>query len=176
VYKYAESDYNVAQAVAHGIIRGGGTHVVARSLGWAWAGAGAGAGALGRWAGGRAGGPLRFTQRTASRSFDLDSPFGGRSISQVARSLRSGELSPADVRVEFIVRGGNRLIVNTRSSLALRQGGIPEAQWNLINKSGHLRTEWDITDRLLRNNLPNAGTEVLRITGSGQNASTYLWP
>jgi hypothetical protein len=121
-------------------------------------------------------GPLRFTQTTASPMFSAEGSFAGRSISQVADALRSGTMTAADVPVEFIVRDGNRLIVNTRSSLALRQAGIPEAQWNLINRTGVAEVEANITQRLLRNGLGNEGTEVLRITGSGSGASTYRWP
>jgi hypothetical protein len=121
-------------------------------------------------------GPLRFTQTTASPMFSAEGSFAGRSISQVADALRSGTMRAADVPVEFIVRDGNRLIVNTRSSLALRQAGIPEAQWNLINRTGVAEVEANITQRLLRNGLGNEGTDVLRITGSGSGASTYRWP
>jgi hypothetical protein len=122
------------------------------------------------------GGAVRFTQTTASPMFSAGGKFAGRSISQVAYELRSGALRPAEVPVEIIVRNGNRLIVNTRSSLALRQAGIPDAQWNLINRTGVPEVEANITERLARNKLGDEGSEVLRITGSGANASTYRKP
>ncbi len=118
-------------------------------------------------------GPLRFTQTTASPLFSAEGNFAGKSINQVAKLLRSGEMKLADVPVEYVVRNGNRLIVNTRSSLALRQAGIPEAQWNLVNRTGISKVESDITKRLAHNELSSEGSEVLRITGSGPNASTY---
>lgn len=121
-------------------------------------------------------GALRFTQTTASPMFSAEGAFAGRSINQVAGALRSGAMNAAEVPVEFIERGGARLIVNTRSSLALRQAGIPESGWTLINRTGVPEVEANITGRLLRNGLGNEGTEVLRITGSGPNASTYVWP
>lgn len=116
--------------------------------------------------------PLNFSQNTASAFFSAEGKFAGRSIAGVADDLRAGALNAADVPVEFIVRDGQRLIVNTRSSLALRQAGIPESQWNLINRTGVEAVEQNITNRLLRNGLDDAGTDVLRITGQGQGAST----
>jgi hypothetical protein len=116
---------------------------------------------------------LRFTQTTASPMFSPEGSFAGRSISQVADALRSGSLKASDVPVEFIVRDGAWLIVNTRSAVALRQAGIPEARWNLINRTGVADIEANITQRLLRNGLGSEGSDVLRITGSGPNASTY---
>ena len=121
-------------------------------------------------------GSLRFTQSTASPMFSAEGWFAGRSISQVASDLRLGAMSAADVPVEFIVRDGNRLIVNTRSALALRQAGIPEPLWNLINQTGVPEVEASISKRLFKNELGNSGTDVLRITGSGSGASTYTWP
>jgi len=121
-------------------------------------------------------GPLRFTQTTASPVFSNDGSFAGRSISQVAAELRSGALKPAEVPVEFIARDGNRLIVNTRSVLPLREAGVPEAQWNLVDRTGSPVVEKTISERLAHNGLGSAGTDVVRITGSGTNASSYQWP
>jgi hypothetical protein len=116
-------------------------------------------------------GPLRFTQTTASPVFSEEGIFAGRRIGEVAQDLRSGAMTADQVPVEFIVRDGNRLVVNTRSSLALRQAGIPESQWNLIDKTAVPEVQARITERLLRNQLDNAGTSTLRITGSGKNVS-----
>jgi hypothetical protein len=88
--------------------------------------------------------------------------------------LRSGKLNPSDVPVEFIVRDGKSLIVNTRSSLALKRAGIPESQWNLINRTGNTSIENHITNRLIKNKLTDSGTETLRITGSGIPRSSSL--
>jgi hypothetical protein len=41
--------------------------------------------------------------------------FAGQSVEDVAGALRSGALSPASVAVQYIVRNGNTLILNTRS-------------------------------------------------------------
>lgn len=95
----------------------------------------------------------------------------GRSIASVADDLSAGILKPADLPVEYLVRDGNSLLINTRSSLALKQAGIPESSWNLINRTGVESAEAAMTERLLRNGLGSGGTDVLRITGAGKGAS-----
>jgi RHS repeat-associated protein len=114
--------------------------------------------------------PLRFSQVTASPFFDPDGPFAGKSIGQVVKLLRNKELSPAQLPVRYIVHGDYRLIVNTRSSLALIRAGIPESKWVLIPVET-LEDGTDIAKRLAKNGLDESGTEVLRITGLGKRAS-----
>jgi hypothetical protein len=55
--------------------------------------------------------------------------------------------------------------------LALRQAGIPQSEWRLINLTGDAEAEIRLTERLARNDLSSAGTDVIRVTGSG--ASTF---
>jgi RHS repeat-associated protein len=116
-------------------------------------------------------GTLRFSQITASPWFNPEGNFAGQTISNVAYQLRSGSLSPSDVPVQVVQ---NRLIVNTRSSLALMQAGIPQSEWRLIDMTGNVALEAEISARLLRNGLGPAGTDVIRITGSGSNLSTLV--
>jgi hypothetical protein len=116
-------------------------------------------------------GPLRFSQPTASPFFSAEGSMGGRAISSVVDDLRAGVLKPADLPVEYLVRDGNRLLINTRSSLALKQANIPESSWSLINRTGVESAEAAMTDRLLHNGLGSGGTDVLRITGAGKGAS-----
>ncbi|SPE54236.1 hypothetical protein SBV1_1780001 [Verrucomicrobia bacterium] len=71
------------------------------------------------------GGALRFSQTTASPWFSAQGDFAGQTISDVAGQLRAGTMSAADVPVQVVTMDGNTLIVNTRSSLALSQAGIP---------------------------------------------------
>ncbi|TAM81699.1 MAG: hypothetical protein EPN47_13255 [Acidobacteria bacterium] len=90
------------------------------------------------------------------------------------RHPRAGTLSPAEVPVQVVSIDGNTLIVNTRSSLALSQAGIPQSSWNVIDMTGNSDVVSSITTRLGDNGLTTAGTSALRITGSGSGASTYL--
>jgi RHS repeat-associated protein len=115
--------------------------------------------------------PLRFSQIEASVRFQKGGPFEFQTIGAIAAKLRSGFISPSALPVQYIVRGGTRLIVNTRSSLALMRAGVPESAWVLIDMTGDLEVESAITKRLAYNGLTDGGTDVLRITGLGQTAS-----
>jgi hypothetical protein len=117
---------------------------------------------------------IRFSQTTASPWFSSQGTFAGQTISDVAAQLQAGTLSASDVPVQVISIDGNTLIVNTRSSLALSQAGIPQSSWNLIDMTGNSDVMNSITTRLGNNGLTTAGTPVLRITGSGSGASTYI--
>jgi hypothetical protein len=121
---------------------------------------------------GIAGSGLKFTQTTASGRFSEAGTFSGRTLGEVANDLRTGVLKPGNVPVEYIERDGVKLIVNTRSSLALRRAGIPESEWNLVNKTGDAVTEANIAKRLARNELTEEGIDVIRITGTGRDASS----
>jgi RHS repeat-associated protein len=123
---------------------------------------------------GAGGGTLNFSQTTASPWFSEGSLFEGSTISDVASQLRTGELTPANVPVQTVTIGGNQLIVNTRSSLALTQAGIPQSAWSLFDATGDQNVVNTVTIRLQNNGLTSAGTPTLRITGSGANASTYV--
>jgi hypothetical protein len=113
--------------------------------------------------------PLVFSQTTASPFFHMKGSFAGRTIGGLASELRSGTLSPGDVPVGFVVLEGNCLIVNTRSSLALTRAGIPRSEWKLQDLTA---TETkNIQDRLVRNKLTAQGTDALRITHAGDEAS-----
>jgi len=117
------------------------------------------------------GGALRFTQTTASSAFQEGGTMSGRTIGGVANDLRNGAMKPGALPVEVIQRGGNTLIVNTRSALALMRGGIARSDWAISDLTGNAAIEAKITERLAYNGLTDEGTDVLRITGAGQWAS-----
>jgi hypothetical protein len=95
----------------------------------------------------------------------------GRTIGDVSSGLRSGAIKPGELPVDVISRGGNTLIMNTRSSLALMRGGVSPADWAINDVTGDAFMENVLTGRLASNGLTDAGTDVLRITGAGQWAS-----
>lgn len=113
-----------------------------------------------------------FTQTTAHPQFSDEGAFAGKTIDQVADALRSGQLRPTDVPVDYLIREGHALAINTRSSLALRRAGIDLSEWTLVNRTGDLFFEAKITERLARNGITNQGTPVIRITGAGSDASS----
>jgi RHS repeat-associated protein len=115
---------------------------------------------------------LRFTQATASPNFSLGGRFSGQTIGNVANNLRNGLYAAEDVAVNYIERGGYKLIDNTRSALSLLRSGISVDKWNLINQTGNKLIEAKITQRLIQNGLPQFGTEFIRITGLGKYISS----
>ena len=117
---------------------------------------------------------LSFSQTTASPLFSSGGKFAGQTISDVASQLRAGSLGVKSVPIQTVNLGEGSLIVNTRSSLALTQGGIPQSQWMMTNMTGNAAVEANITQRLINNGLTTAGTNTLRITGSGGKASTLV--
>ena len=135
-------------------------------LGFFFRGAGTAAGEVAASAGETAGsGTFRFTQTTASPLFSSEGSFAGRSIGEVAADLRSGVLSPSEVPVGVVSGAdGLNLIVNTRSSLSLMRGGVPQNSWTVVDLSANQTVRAQIQARLFSNGLTNQGTEVLRIT------------
>jgi hypothetical protein len=116
--------------------------------------------------------PLRFSQISAGVRFQEGTGFvfQGETISAVAAKLRTGAASPAAVPVRFIIRGSTRLIVDTRSALALIRAGVVESEWVLVDITGSAE-EAAMTKRLAKSGLTDEGTDLIRITGLGQNAS-----
>ncbi|ASR56404.1 hypothetical protein CBP52_16330 [Cellulomonas sp. PSBB021] len=62
--------------------------------------------------------------------------------------------------IDVIVRDGNTLILNTRSSQALTRPGIPREAWNVIDRTGQAAFEERLTGQLTRNGLTSFGTDL----------------
>lgn len=62
--------------------------------------------------------------------------------------------------IDVIVRDGNPLILNTRSSQALTRAGVPRSSWTVINRTGQAEFEDRLTGQLTRNGLTSAGTDL----------------
>ena len=101
-----------------------------------------------------------FAQKTFSRSFSSSGKFAGMTIDDVAGALSTGKMKAADVPIEFIVRDGNTLILNTRSAQALQQAGIPRSQWNAVDMTGNAAAETRLTEQLRRYNLDSSGFAI----------------
>jgi hypothetical protein len=78
-------------------------------------------------------------------------------------------VAASDVPVSYVDLDGYKLIVNTRSSLALTRAGGPQGGWTLIDATA--TDAASIQDRLLHNGLTPEGTLTIRITGAGSGAS-----
>jgi len=83
-----------------------------------------------------------------------------QTIDDLAAALRSRSVSPSQIPVNTINRGGPTLILNTRTAQALERAGIPRSQWNGINQTGNPLFEQMLTDQLRRNQLSPAGTPL----------------
>lgn len=57
------------------------------------------------------------------------------------------------------------MILNTRTSQALTQAGIPRSLWGTINQTGSEFFEDLLTGQLFRNGLTPAGTPTVRPSG-----------
>ena len=121
-----------------------------------------------------------WAQKTFSKTFSktgqqILSRASGQSIKTIddaVSALQSGKLSVADLPIDVITRDGKTLILNTRSSVALTKAGIPRSQWNIVDRTGQQLFEELLDGQLRRNNLTNAGTNVVRESGT-QNVITY---
>ena len=88
-----------------------------------------------------------------------------KTVDDLAIALRKGLIKPSDVPIDYIVRDGNFLILNTRSSHALTQAGIPRSQWNIVNRTGVDMYESMLTNQLKNNGLTSIGTPTAKMTG-----------
>jgi RHS repeat-associated protein len=110
------------------------------------------------------GGALRnanYAQRTFSSSFSSGGTFAGQTVEDVAAQLRAGTLTPAEVPIQYIVKDGNTLMLNTRSAQALEQAGIPRAQWTAVNVTEDAAAQARAAAQLQRNGLPSQGTPTV---------------
>lgn len=87
------------------------------------------------------------------------------SIDDLVNAINSGKVNVSDLPVEYIIRDGNTLILNTRTSQALTQVGIPRSQWNAVNKTGNEFSEDMLSGQLRRNKLTSEGISSVRPSG-----------
>ena len=83
----------------------------------------------------------------------------------MVNAIKAGKINVNDIPVEYIVRDGNTLILNTRTSQALTQAGIPRSQWVSINRTGDQFFEKLLDGQLLRNKLTSEGISMVRPSG-----------
>lgn len=76
------------------------------------------------------------------------------------RSRIDGTLNPSQIKIDYIVRDGNKLIMNTRSAQALTRAGIPRSAWSGVNRTGQALYENLLSGQLTRNGLTSVGWAV----------------
>ncbi|MGJ8664812.1 MAG: RHS repeat domain-containing protein [Patiriisocius sp.] len=103
-----------------------------------------------------------WAQKTFKKTFSEEGLFNGAKVDDIVKQLESGNLKPGDVPIEVIVRDGNTLILNTRSSVALTKANIPRSKWSVIDKTGDIDSELRLDKQLKKNKLDSQGTEKIR--------------
>ncbi|NMZ65918.1 filamentous hemagglutinin [Pseudomonas oryzihabitans] len=90
-----------------------------------------------------------------------------QTVDDLADALKVGAIKPSQLPVDYVDMNGTRLILNTRTSTALEQAGVPRSQWFGRNQTGVEaypgKTFNDLAADQLRNNkLPPTGAEELK--------------
>ena len=122
-----------------------------------------GPGAIGEVGVASLGADAMFAQKTYSAMFSAEGTFAGQSVDDIAAALRAGVLNPAEVPVNYIVRDGQTIILNTRSAQALDAAGISRSEWTGLNRTGDSFFEGLLNGQLSRN--PGGPFETVRRTG-----------
>lgn len=105
----------------------------------------------------------KFAQKTYSAMFSADGLLAGRSVDDVVNALRSGEIKVGDLPVNYIVRDGETIILNTRTAQALESAGISRSTWKGIDQTGNSFFEELLNGQLSRN--PGGPFDTIRRTG-----------
>ena len=101
--------------------------------------------------------------------FSEEGIFKSKSISEIVRGLRNGNISPESIPIEIIVRNGQKITLNNRSLLALRRAGMKPNV--IIDKTGEKEYELFLNNHLKR----NAPSDVIKIRG-GAPRTSYIGP
>jgi hypothetical protein len=117
-----------------------------------------------------------YSQNWYKEKFSEDGPFRNHTINDFRDGLLANDLKPSDLPIEYVVRDGHTLILNTRSSQALERAGIPRWQWKPVNKTGDTRAEDSVTDQLRRNGLTSEGVPEVVTLEQWKRAGNPLWP
>jgi len=107
-----------------------------------------------------------YAQRTFGEAFSSAGTFAGRTVDDVAHALKAGEMAVEDVPIDYIVRDGSTLILNTRSAQALERAGVPRTSWKGVDRTGQDFYESLVSQQLERNGLTSLGTRT--VTSSGK--------
>ncbi len=124
-------------------------------------------------------GSAKFAQETYKQEFSTDgkriyTKLTGEDVNTIddlSNLLKEGKINVSDIPIDYIVRDGNTLILNTRSSQALIKAGIPRTEWNAVNRTGNVKFENMLSNQLSNNKLTTEGVETVRQTQGGNNGN-----
>ena len=111
-----------------------------------------------------------YAQKTYGHSFSQEgqkiySELAGepiKTIDDLVDSINTKKISISELPVEYIERDGHTLILNTRTSQALTQAGIPRSEWFTIDRTGNSLYESLLDGQLKRNKLTSEGISEVR--------------
>ena len=111
---------------------------------------------------------IRANETFSVEGVDKYSRMAGQPVNTVddlANAIRSGLINPNQLPVDYVEMNGTKLILNTRTSVALNRAGIPKSDWFGTNQTNVKvpgmdgKTYNDLaTDQLIRNKLPETGS------------------
>ncbi|MGI9599048.1 MAG: hypothetical protein ACR2QK_22985 [Acidimicrobiales bacterium] len=81
-------------------------------------------------------------------------------VDDLVEALRTGAIRPDQVPIDYVIIDGQKLILNTRTSTALRRAGIPQSEWFGRHKTGITAFDDVPFDDLARRQLDNNGLPV----------------
>lgn len=89
-----------------------------------------------------------------------------KTVDDLSAALKNGDIKVSDVPVDYVTIDGNKLILNTRTSTALQDAGIPRSQWFATDRTGQTaygnKLFDDLArDQLRRNDLPSSGSPTI---------------
>jgi hypothetical protein len=86
-------------------------------------------------------------------------------VDDLAAAIRNKTINPSQVPVDYVVVEGKEVILNTRTSVALEEAGVPKSEWYGTNRTGQQvpgmpgKTFDELAlEQTQRNGLPPTGT------------------
>lgn len=106
-----------------------------------------------------------YAQKTYRESFSHEgaakySEMAGRAINNIddlSLAIQDGTLNPSQIKIDYVIRDGNKLIMNTRTAQALTRAGISRSAWSGVNRTGQALYEGLLSGQLARNGLTSVG-------------------
>ena len=117
-----------------------------------------------------------YAQNWYDEEFNDYGPFSGQTIDERVAKLKSGDLKLSDDPINYVVRDGHTLILNTRSAQVLERAGIPRSKWYAVNNTGDEEAERALDEQLRKNGLTSEGTPRLMTREEWRKAGHPLWP
>ena len=78
-------------------------------------------------------------------------------IDDLVSAIQNNKISPEQIPVEYIMKEGRPLILNTRTGNALTKAGIPRRKWHWVDKTCDIEAQNRLLKQLARNNLTYRG-------------------